>query len=184
MISTRASVGATLSIISRTRVMALLSPIICSPFAATFFRRTFVSCFRSFDSKAFLVVINIRFRSSGFSKKSYAPIFNACTAVSTSPCPVIITIGVSIDSASPPFREGSGVGSFSALSTSIPSISGILISEKMRSYALACAISKPCLPFSATSTSCPSSARISLSVLRMPRSSSIISIFDMVVKNF
>ena len=145
--------------------MAALSPIICGPLAATFFRSCFVSCLRFLDSKAFFVVINIRLRSSGLSRKSYAPSLSACTAVSTSPCPEIMTMGVS---------KGSSPD-LSAVRNSIPSISGILMSLKIRSNDLACAISSPNLPFSATSTSCPSSAKISFSVFRMPRSSSIIS---------
>ena len=157
--------------------MAALSPIICGPLALIFLRNCFVSCLSDLLSKAFLVVMRMRLRSSGFRRKSYAPNLSAWTAVSTSPCPVIITTGHS------PFASLASFSPFLSFArNSKPSISGILISEKMRSYDLACAISKPCLPFSATSTSCPSSARISLSVLRMPRSSSIISIFAMVMK--
>ena len=85
VMSTRASVGATLSIISRTRWIAADSPIICGPLLATFLRSCLVSCLRFLVSKAFFVVMSMRLRSSGFSRKSYAPILSACTAVSMSP---------------------------------------------------------------------------------------------------
>ena len=115
-------------------------------------------------SFAFLSVTNMRFKSNGFSIKSNAPFLIACTAVSIFPWPLIMIIGEST------------FALFKASNTSIPSICGILISQKMTSYNLFVAFSTPSFPCSASSTSNPSNSKISRNALLIARSSSTISI--------
>ena len=121
--STRASVGATLPIISFIFTMAGDSPTIWGMPAtfSTFFLRILVSFTKEVLSVAFFRVISILFRSRGFCMKSNAPFFMQSTAVSMDPWPEIITTA-----ASTPFSI-----SFSSIST--PSITGIFISEKITS---------------------------------------------------
>ena len=72
--------------------------------------------------------------------KSKAPFLMQSTAVSMSPWPEIITIGVSTPR------------SIIVVSTSMPSIPGILMSQKIVSYFSLSAFSRPSAPFSAVST--------------------------------
>ena len=120
VIITRASVPATFSMISRTRSMAALSPTILLR-APIFLRSTLVSCTSDLCSSARWVVTNNLLRSNGLTIKSYAPLFSASTAVSTVPCPVIITTGASSCPCSCAALRYACI-------ISMPSISGILMS--------------------------------------------------------
>ena len=97
--------------------------------------------------------------------KSNAPFLMQSTAVSMSAWPEIITIGVSTPSATSFWR------------TSVPSMPGILMSQKIASYFSFSAISQAAAPFSAVSTWYSSISRISFREFRMDRSSSTIRIF-------
>ena len=93
----------------------------------------------------------------------------ASIAVSMVPCPDIMMTGTS------------EVNSLIRSSTSIPSILGILISQNTTSGFSVFTDTNPSMPFSANTTSCPSKERMSFIELRMLRSSSITSIFAMVI---
>ena len=142
-ISTRASVGATRSIISFTwRIFSELPTM--SYLWLMRCLSSLVSAMRALRSVAFLITTSRRLRSSGFSIKSYAPFLIASTAVSTVPCPEIITTATSI---------------FLAMisdSTSSPSILGILMSHNTMSKLPEDSFSKPSKPSWASSTSCDS----------------------------
>ena len=87
----------------------------------TFCFKTLVSVTKLPLSKAFLTVINKRFKSGGLEIKSKAPFLEASTAVSTVPWPEIMINGKS------------GFSSNPADSTSIPSILFILMSQRTKS---------------------------------------------------
>ena len=119
VISTLASVGATLAMISRIRRMGAESPIMSAPY--TFFFRALFWVVRCTLSEAFFMVMSTRLRSRGFSTKSNAPFFMQSTAVAMSACPEIITTAESPSDAT----------IFS--NTSTPSMPGILMSQKITS---------------------------------------------------
>ena len=73
------------------------------------------------------------------------------------------------------------IASFILSKTSMPSILGILMSQNTTSGFSVFTATSPSIPFSATDTSCPSKERMSFMELRMLFSSSITSIFAMVV---
>ncbi|MPM34640.1 hypothetical protein SDC9_81227 [bioreactor metagenome] len=164
VIKTLASVGATRSIISLMRVIAGDTPTI-SGILETLFLSILVSFTRLVRSVAFLNVISILLRSRGFCIKSKAPFFIQSTAESIDPCPEIM------------ITEESTPDSFNLSSNSIPSILGILMSEKITSKFSATAFSSPSTPSAARATSWPSNSRISFKVFRIDFSSSIISSF-------
>ena len=84
VMSTRAFVGATLSIMSFTSSIGADSPIIwCWIFTAFF--KTLFSVAKFFLSKALRKVMSSRFKSGGLGMKSKAPFLMASTAVSMVP---------------------------------------------------------------------------------------------------
>ncbi|MCY1356460.1 hypothetical protein D9M69_429140 [compost metagenome] len=97
----------------------------------------------------------------GFSRKFSAPILVASTAVSMVAWPDIMMTGM----VSWPCADHS-------LSRLTPSVSGIQISSSTRSGVPAARYSRACCAFSASSTTWPSSLRISESSSRIPISSS------------
>ncbi|MND98158.1 hypothetical protein D3C80_904980 [compost metagenome] len=118
--NTRASVGATRSMVSLIFWIAGEWPRISLVFE-TFFFNTLVSVAKAPLSSAFRTVIKRRFRSGGFEMKSNAPFLLASTAVSTVPWPEIIING------------RSGLVCCDRLNTSNPSILFILMSHSTRS---------------------------------------------------
>jgi hypothetical protein len=105
-------------------------------------------------------------RAIGFSRKSWAPMRVASTAVSMVPWPDIITTGM----LSWPAADHS-------LRSVMPSVSGIQMSSSTRSGRAWLRAARAAAAFSASCTSWPSSRRISESSSRMPTSSSTTSIF-------
>ena len=104
----------------------------------------------------------------GFSRKENAPMRVASTAVSMVACPLIMMTGM----VSKPLLDHS-------LSKVTPSVSGIQMSSSTRSYPPALRAARAWVAFSARSTLCPSSLRISDSKSRMPCSSSTTKMFAM-----
>ena len=167
--NTRASVGATVSTMPKISRIASDSPTMeCDWALWAFFFKTWVVSTRASRSSMFRRVTKTRFKSNGFWMKSYAPFFREATAVSTVPCPEIMTTGV----CTPFFANMS--------STSRPSIWGILTSQKMPSNLVFVAASTPSIPVAASEMRCPSYSKISRRLVRMGASSSMISRWAMV----
>ena len=138
VMSTLALVGATLAIMSLTSNMGADSPIIWFWIFTAFFKTLF-SVVRFFLSRALRRVMSRRFRSGGLGMKSKAPFLMASTAVSMVPWPESMMTGTS-DS----FRMASRV--------SMPSISGILMSQKMASKSCSLICCKASMPVEASAT--------------------------------
>ena len=144
----RESLAAACSMSPRTVIMPALEPTMRSSMKMLFLSVLF-SRRRSSMARAFLTAVMVRSRDRGFSRKSKAPIFVACTAREMFAWPEIM------------ITSTSGYCSRMRASTSMPPILGSHTSRKTRSTGRAASSARPWIPSSAAITEYPSSSRMS-----------------------